>query len=310
MLIALAEERGDYLYEILASGIVETSYGGAFEVKQPEQLKRIALSPLPHALAAALDPALRAQLELDIRESEDKAHFLFFVPVGVLHQFAADFPTQLTARLGNAVAAALDPDLLNMVDHRPLTIMATYRQDRSRSRSKLLSAKARGLLEGAREQEKLARQANDPTTNGRPQDIFKLPRPELEHSFSWWCLQLGSMLASPHAARPDYTAVIRELGERCIRTMPLAHAQARAAEAADPGQGITDRYGSIDNEALPRYARWLHKAGDYQGAIRVCELALTHRIEPASAGAFDRALEAARKKLQAPVPRPRRSPPS
>lgn len=32
MLIAMAEESGTYLYELLASGIVETSYDGAFEV--------------------------------------------------------------------------------------------------------------------------------------------------------------------------------------------------------------------------------------------------------------------------------------
>lgn len=299
MLFALADQSDTPVFERIAAGVVQTSYDGAFAVERPEQLKRMALSLLPRAVKEALGEEISTRVAQEACDTPatDKEHMFFWVPMGILQQFALDFGPEVQSRTQRALQAALSPMLMSKVDHSPKHVMLTYLEDPSKRGSTLLSDKARKTIAEGYAQERRRRDALDPTLNGRPQEILKAPKPELEQSFGWWCLQLGFMLKSPHAERPDYQAVIRELGERCLRTMPQAHAQARAAQAEEPDEEIMDRYATVDNESLPRYARWLHKAGDYAGAIRVCEMALKHAIQPKSPGAFDRALQAAHKKL-------------
>jgi hypothetical protein len=141
---------------------------------------------------------------------------------------------------------------------------------------------------------KRERDGKDPAKNGKPEAALEVPRPELADSFSWWCLQLGFMLASPHVDKPRYAEVVDKMGDHCIRVMPKAQAQARAKKL---GQSkADDRYGSVETESLPKYARWLLKRGLADRARLICEMALQHGILPKSPGAFERGLAAAGKK--------------
>ena len=132
--------------------------------------------------------------------------------------------------------------------------------------------------------------ATDPAKNGRPQEALVLPRPELEQSFSWWCLKLGFMLGSKLRDRNDYKQVIDELAGRCVQFMPLAHQQARTRRQ-------DDRYGTTENEALPKYARWLLERGETERAATLCRMAIEYRISSKSPGAFKRELARAEKWL-------------
>lgn len=133
----------------------------------------------------------------------------------------------------------------------------------------------------------------DPAKNGRPDEIFILPRKEVEHSFTWWSLQLGFMVGSEFRDQTDYTRAIDEIADRCLCLMPQAIQQAKKSRL---NVSDTDRYGTVENESLPRYVRWLIKRGQKERAALFCNAAIAHRISPTSPGAFERGLATAMKR--------------
>ncbi len=298
----------DYRWvEPLAAALVDRHYDGCLALPEADARRleaAVQRTPVPSAISALLGelrpPSMAREEEEDFRSGRDSRWFTL-LPYAVLHRVAEDFAGDLrtvclvalrdTANHALGWSTTCEPPMLRawgVTRHKEEVTLTPLARQASAERTQRLQQ---------------ARDAADPRLNGRPEEALDPPRPELRDKFSWWCLQLGFMLKSPFADTPRYLAVIDEMGDRCLAALPQAHAQARhQAEfmrQRDPNFHDTDRFGTTENDSLPRYARALIKRGLYERAIQLCEQALAHRIQPASPGAFERALTSAQKKLAA-----------
>lgn len=293
------------MVELLAAALVERRYDGCFALTEAEAQRMESLvlrEPVPLAIKVLLgDVQFHLATGTARRDFRSEWRWSTLLPYAVLHRTAEDFAGDLYATFLTGLHDTADHALGWWIDHETPMLRA-WGLTRRREEVALSPAAQQAYAERA-QRHRQERDAADPARNGRPEGALEAPRPELRDKFSWWSLQLGIMLKSPFADTARYLAVIDEIGDRCLAALPQAHAQAQLQAAfmrqRDPNYHDTDRCGTTENDSLPRYARGLIKRGIYERAIKVCEQALVHRIQPTSEGAFERALASATKKLTA-----------
>lgn len=282
----------------LAAALSEMLYESYFAISETEMgdLKvKVLKEPTPRAISALLGHRELFEHEKDF----DKDAVDCLLPYVLLHRVVEDFPNQINELLLAALKRSIDPRVNWAIKVSPCVLMGWGVIRNREAIVPTASALQIAVADGLRWQQ--AQVAKDAAQNGRPRDALNVPKPELANSFIWWCLKLGQMIKSPHANTSSYVSVIDSIADNCLRTMPLAHEQARLQARQmrneDPEYEDSGRYGTTENESLPKYARWLIKRGLYQRAEHICEMAIEHQIGPASTGAFDRSLNASRKKL-------------
>lgn len=279
--------------DALAAAITHLKYDGSFAVV-PSEIARFEESIQRETIPAEMATMLGE--DIDARSFKGRSvNARSMLSLAVLHRCADEFATTLARVLQDAVELSTNPsiDLRWSTTEGPPARMRTHIGDRPVSGGLVNEMTKRAYAETG-VLHKQERDRKDPAKNGKPEAALEVPRPELADSFSWWCLRLGYMLASPHVDKPRYAEVIDKMGEHCIRLMPKAQVQARAKKMGP--HSTEDRYGSVENESLPKYARWLLKRGLADRARLICEMALQHGILPKSPGAFERGLAAAGKK--------------
>lgn len=279
--------------DAVAAAIVELRYDGTFmpRIDEIPALKAaIRATPVPTSVGALVGAAFD-----DERLHKSDPHPSELVPLMVIHQCANDFREKLPSILNEAIPLARSPDLRWSVrgDVPPMMQTST---DGSAPRARKLSAEAQRAMDESRNALRRDRANKDPALNGIPEEALIPPKEHLKDEFHWWCLKLGFMIASPHADQTNYVKVIDAIGDHCLRLMPDARRKAREKATRDQ-KVMHDRYGTEENESLPRYARSLVKRGEYARAALLCQMAIEHGIQPKSAGAFERVLGAAQKKL-------------
>lgn len=290
--------------EPLAAALVDRHYEGCMALTEVDARRLEAAvhrAPMPPAMATWLGdlrpPSLAREEDEDSRSDRGR-RWVTLLPYAVLHRVAEDFPDDLRAVCLAGLRDTANHALGWSTQCEPPMLRA-WGVTRRKEEVALTPAARQANAERA-QRLRQARDATDPALNGRPGEALEVPRPELRDKFSWWCLQLGFMLKSPFADTLPYLAVIDEIGDRCMAALPRAHAQGRGQDEfmrqRHPNFHDTDRYGTTENDALPRYARALIKRGQYKRAMLVCEQALAHQIQPARPGAFERALASAAKK--------------
>lgn len=291
-LIEQAAGSGIHPVEPIAAAIIHLQYRGAFALV-PSEVKTIQLEIEKTTIPVDATLILGSGIERRTFQGK-KIRPRDMLPLAVLHRSLADAPSSFGATLRKAVDHCTDPTIdLRWVKSEgpPAVFHAAVGLDAlSRVPANDLVLRANREVSDARTK---AKDAKDPAMNGKPESVFDLPRPELQNSFAWWCLQLGFMLSSPHIDKPRYVAVIDQIADHCIRLMPQAHAQDR--EERRVRITADGRYAVRENKSLPKYVRWLLKRHLPDRAIQICELALSHSISPNSPGAFERSLAAALK---------------